>query len=146
GGKLYVDRNANGDLTDAHELFRVPEQKPHPGGVDSKKETKTTTDGGNSPSAVALVSGDSWGGFRIPDLLAVNGKSRYTDLRVDWRETPVSGGDPEVNCRLHLRVGDVEQYTLIKARATKPGDAPVVHFDGPLHMELRVEPYKPQQH
>jgi hypothetical protein len=33
----------------------------------------------------------------------------------------------------------MEQWAFVDARATTPGKAPLVHFDGPLQMELRIE-------
>jgi hypothetical protein len=111
GKKLYVDRNANGDLTDDGE---------------------------------SLTSDDN--SFNIPDVGGKDGKTKYTDLRLNWGPSPVTGGDPEVNLSLRLRVGNLEQYAFVKARATKPDQAPVIHVDGPLQIELRIQPYKPQQH
>jgi hypothetical protein len=84
--------------------------------------------------------------FRIPDVGGKDGKTKYTDLRLNWGPRAVTGGDPEVNLYLRLRVGDLEQYTFVKARATDPDKAPVIHFDGPLQIELRIQPYKPQEH
>ena len=110
GKRLYVDRNANGDLTDDGESFTTDEE------------------------------------VRIPLLAANDGKSRYTDLRVSWGTGPLTGSGPFVNLHVRVRVGELEQYALVDARATKPDEAPLVHFDGPLHIELRIEPYKPQQH
>jgi hypothetical protein len=111
GKKLYVDRNANGDLTDDGEPFTNDDHS-----------------------------------FRIPDIAAKDGKSKYTDLRMDWSTDRCTGSGPFVNLWVRVRVGDLEQYAFVDARATKPGNAPVVHLDGPLQIELRIEPYKPQQH
>jgi RNA polymerase sigma factor (sigma-70 family) len=135
GNKLYVDRNANGDLTDDGDPLTLPD--PDPGLPNPSRPGRDAADG--APAAPGALPSGSSCGFRVPDIAAKDGRSRYTDLRVVWGKDRCVGDGPFFNLWARLRVGEMEQWAFVDARATTPGKAPLVHFDGPLQMELRIE-------
>jgi hypothetical protein len=102
GDVLYVDRNGNGDLTAADK--KVRRERAH----------------GQVP-----------GTFRCGAIVAADGKARY-------RRLTVSGSPQEGAMAVTINVGgrhvqsagvDADGILLF---ADSPGQAPVVHFDGPL--------------
>lgn len=97
GAVFYLDRNGNGDLTEAGE--------------------KVTDNG----SAGAIT------GRR--------GKGKYEILKCKMTKLDTDQGEKEF-CHLVIDVnGAYRQYTFA-GFAERPQDAPVVHFDGPLTLEV----------
>jgi hypothetical protein len=103
GTDLYVDRNRNGNLTDAGER----------------------------------VAGKN-GIFQFGELVEADGKTRYAggELGID-RRIEISGGrilERPFELKLTVR----GQYEMMSAPAfsSKPAEAPVVHFGGPLSMRV----------
>src|SRR5262245_41888115 len=121
GTTLYVDRNANGDLTEPGERF-------------TPKESKVTTE----------IEGKEYPhlDYEIPDVTERDGKTKHTQLRVSlMRATEKEYGDVYVAVRT---AAGYRQYSLFafnreKTRAVKPATAPWRHFSGPLHLKL-LEP------
>jgi hypothetical protein len=121
GTTLYVDRNANGDLTEPGERF-------------SAKESKVTTeiDGKEYPQL----------DYEIPDVTERDGKTKHSQLRVSlMRATKNEYGDVYVKVRT---AAGYRQYSYFgfsqeKDRFPKPATAPFRHFNGPLHLKL-LEP------
>jgi len=121
GTTLYVDRNANGDLTEPGERF-------------SAKESKVTTeiDGKKYPQL----------DYEIPDVTERDGKTKHSPLRVSlMRATKNEYGDVYVTVRT---AAGYRQYSYFgfnqeKDRVPKPATAPFRHFHGPLHLKL-LEP------
>jgi hypothetical protein len=75
--------------------------------------------------------------FRVPDLKIGDAKTKYTDLRVNWRP---SGITPGGQWHLHaiVRVNDHDQYAIAPANAERPAKATLLHFDGPLKLHLQI--------
>lgn len=113
GNTLYVDRNANGDLTDAGEAFAPAE----------RKESMTVgEDGKEAPYR-------EWT-YAVGDLVPGDGPGRHTHFKVDRYQT----GSTPAEYILSVWVGGVTlQYAgwgplFAESRDT----APVVHFGGPV--------------
>lgn len=115
GDTLYIDRNGNGDLTEQGERVK---------GKIRESESKKIAD------------------FVAGDVLDVDGKTKHTDISVmllalknsKVGHTFVSG---TVAGRHSFQVAmDLSQDQQF---ADRPQDAPIIHFGGPLQMELLSE-------
>jgi hypothetical protein len=118
---LYVDRNGDGDLTGPDE--RVA-------GTLQKREEFVSF----SPTPAVSYSPQ----FEVGDIIERDGKTRHTGLkmRVDsyvQRYRPVF---------LEVRVaGRGEQFAggQLLGFADRPQDAPIIHFGGPLNLQVSME-------
>jgi hypothetical protein len=105
GDALYVDRNANGDLTEADERLTPSAFGQIPGLTDPDQKRRT---------------------FVAGKLFEVPGKSRHTLTLNDERHWGKTTRVAEV-----MIGGKHDQYATLEF-AAKPSDAPVAWFDGPL--------------
>jgi hypothetical protein len=115
GDVLYVDRNGNGDLTEPDERVKIatPDQDPA-----QFSEIDITDSQGKK---VAKLSAHAWGW-----LQRKNDPQAKLEVTVD---ATLEDG------RRFVAWGD-EKSPLVFA--TRPADAPVVHFGGPLVMGLEI--------
>jgi hypothetical protein len=98
GGTLYLDRNGNGDLTEAGE--------------------RLAGEGGRAPGAISAAADKKYV-VRQCNLERLGGPKDQKDY-----------------CHIAIDVdGALRQYSFA-AFAETPKDAPVVHFDGPLTIEV----------
>jgi hypothetical protein len=121
GTTLYVDRNANGDLTEAGERF-TPKQSPIYAEINGVKYPHLE--------------------YEVGDLTERDGKTRHTGLRVVLsRATEKEYGDVSVSVRTAAgyRQYSVFAFNREKETCRKPATAPYRHFAGPLRLKL-LEP------
>jgi hypothetical protein len=112
GERLYVDRNANGDLTEAGESFEPAE-----------REANTIFNGDCKP-----IAHRTWT-YSIGDVVAGKGE-KHTELQLRrWQD-----GDEPAKHRVSVLVNGVTlQYAgWGPLFADSPGAAAVVHFGGPV--------------
>src|SRR5262249_48722694 len=128
---MYLDRNGNGDLTEAGEC--APLQ------IDRR-------DNPDSPLARIAVFEDSGRtlGNRSADIVALKGTTRYTHLAVTWftpRESYVPKSEElrehferlrGGRVRVRVRINQTQEQVGEAALAGRPKDAAVLQFDGPL--------------
>jgi hypothetical protein len=99
GDVLYIDRNGNGDLTEAGEKLQVAE-----------------------------------GNVVIDDLTEIDGRTRHQHLKI------VLGKGEKGKRKLeHVSVetlGKFKEYSFVHESASRPQDAQVIHFNGPLKFGL----------
>jgi hypothetical protein len=118
---LYVDRNANGDLTEPGERF-TPKESTISTEIKGKKVPDLN--------------------FEIPDVTERDGKTKHTHLQVTLsRATEQEYGDVFVAIRT---AAGYRQYSFFafnqeKERFPKSATTPFRHFNGPLHLKL-LEP------
>ena len=67
------------------------------------------------------------------------GKSRYSDLRVNWRQDGIAAKE-KLDMHVIVRVNDYDQYAIVSASAENPAKATLLHFDGPLKVQLFRSP------
>ncbi|HJT35149.1 MAG TPA: hypothetical protein VJ783_24195 [Pirellulales bacterium] len=108
GDALYVDRNGNGDLTEAGEKITAPEDEQND-----------------------VFCGVRETNFEIGDLTTVVGKSAWHDVSV-WK---FDDEDDEAEHILISATGEYEQWAVPKL-GNSPETAPIVHFGGPLTIRL----------
>jgi hypothetical protein len=126
GDSLYVDRHADGDLTHPHDRLRVRSVTPHPGDP-VRKETRVFFDtGGDGRDARLLKDTDRyqrlWVSQAIPrdrPVLSEESQRNYLDQLRSHSTT------------VFLVVGKYRQLGWARF-AERAGDAPILHFDGPL--------------
>jgi hypothetical protein len=82
--------------------------------------------------------------FRVPELGLKEGKSKYSNLRVNWRPEGVSSAGHHLH--VSVQIGDHDQYATVFAKADRPAKATLIHFDGPLKPFFQIEPFKRQDH
>jgi hypothetical protein len=121
GTTLYVDRNANGDLTEPGERF-----------TPKKSEIYTEIKGKKYHDL----------DYHVGDVTERKAKTRHTGLRlVLSRATEKEYGDVYVAVR--TAAGYLQYsffaFNLEKSGCLKPATAPVRHFSGPLYLRL-LEP------
>jgi hypothetical protein len=115
GDALYVDRNGTGDLTE-------------PG------ERVTPTAFRNVVISVPQNPPPMERDFDIGDIVQADGKSRHTNLKVNHQRR----GEQHGFAVSTLVNGNYEQKATIPF-ADKPGQAPIVWFNGPLTMRYYGE-------
>jgi hypothetical protein len=121
GTTLYIDRNANGDLTEAGERF-----------TPKKSVIYTEIKGVKYPDL----------DYEVGDLTERDGKTKHTGLRVVLsRATEKEYGDIYVTVRTAAgyRQYSVFAFNREKETCRKPATAPCRHFAGPLQLKL-LEP------
>ena len=146
GDTLYVDRNGNGDLTEAGE--KVAAGKPKNGrepdeGVFSF-EVGDLTVGGKTHKSVGvylsrLARYESPSFANRPDVkaaLAKDPKASVAIVSADVAVEGVKGGGTDG--RLSFTAGFLDLNGVLQL-AEKPADAPVVHFGGPLEITFYAE-------
>ncbi len=118
GTTLYVDRNANGDLTEPGERF-APKKSEVYAEINGKKYHDLDYD--------------------VGDVTERDGKTKHNGLRVTLSPaSEVEYGDVSVAVRT---AAGYLQYSLFafnleKKGCLKPATAPLRHFSGPLHLKL----------
>jgi hypothetical protein len=136
GDVLYVDRNANGDLTEADE-----------------RQTAKSTPGNADPDYPFAEIRE----FPVIDAVPAAGTTKYTRLQVthttikkDYK--PGDRDGRELKARFEkdptltragatVRINDKVRVQAISEWASRPAEAPVCHIDGPLTMA----PLQPQE-
>jgi hypothetical protein len=121
GTTLYVDRNANGDLTEPGERFTPKES-----------ETFTEIEGKKYPDL----------GYEIPDVTERDGKTKHKQLKVVLsRATDKQYGNVSVAIRTAAgyRQCSLFAFNHEKEKCLKTVTAAFRHFSGPLHLKL-MEP------
>ena len=140
GGTLYVDKNGNGDLTEANEKLTAP--KPLPGDTEGAFdfEVPELAVGGKTHKGLRLrlvplkVLADNPNIMQLPQVAAAVRKTPTAttatlDLDVECEAIKGGGLGGRVPYMVSLfDAGGVLQF------ADKPADAPVIHFDGPLQL------------
>jgi hypothetical protein len=136
GDVLYVDRNGNGDLTEAGK--RVTAEKQQAG--DDRSLTFKVGDVRDGPRlhkeltvVVAKIDHLAKQQECVKTLLARNPKARGYSILVEmdmpaWRGTGLDG-------RVQQRAFYVDLHGVLQF-GDRPGDAPVVHFGGPWQAAL----------
>jgi hypothetical protein len=122
GNAAYVDRNANGDLTEAGEKVTATPD------VDDGDEVKVTVTE-----------------FDLGDLaLEVGGKKPYTGLFLTRRtyepKAAAAGSTASETSSVWLNIRDLHSQSATPEFAAKAADAPIVFMDGPLEIRLRPDP------
>jgi hypothetical protein len=115
---LYVDRNGNGDLTEAGEKVFAKEYTTQVF-LSFAKELET------------LHLPDFYAG----EIMELSGKVRHTNLHI--RSHGFSGGQQNytVSVSLHGKHLQTTSSSLLRFGKTKE-DAPIIHFNGPLSLQL----------
>jgi hypothetical protein len=143
GDTLYVDRNGNGDLTEAGERIAAPALRPGSNPFCTRERS-------------IRVGTISIGGLTHTDLVVGQMEFRRTmpgwqeDMDAVWRQAP-DGAVYEVSVNLDPK--SYEQFGGAAGRrvkhlafvdrngrlafADRPQDAPVIHFGGPLTLHVR---------
>jgi hypothetical protein len=140
GDTLYIDRNGNGDLTEAGE--KVPAKKDQPGASEGafSFEVGELKVGGKVHKGLEVVLapvkslGDNPNLIALPQVAAAvkkdpNGVTGRIGIDVDCESLKGGGIGGRVSYMLSLF--DLEGVFQL---ANKPADAPIVHFDGPLEI------------
>lgn len=135
GPVLYVDRNGNGDLTDAGERLAATKSEYADEGDYTFKVGEIRD--GNRRHTDLVVSVTKLQNIAAQDptaarLLTKNPKARANSVRVAmdqprWKGTGVGG---RVDWQTSLDFNDLLQFS------DKPQDAPIIHFGGPLQATL----------
>jgi hypothetical protein len=113
GKDLYADCTGKGDLTGPGKRLKNARPK------DPKK---------------------AW--YHTGPILAAGGKTRYPDVRVIVYETGRANKQVRIDVSLPVAVGTAgadRQWIGEESKlqfADRPGDAPILHFDGPLRLAL----------
>ncbi len=116
GTTLYVDKNGNGDLTEAAEKVSLVGE-PSIEENETVKVTQTEYEVGDLPAA---TGGSAYQSLNVSRFLVEPKAGAPADLK---------GGDTVV---VSVAYRDVCDQSASPKFAAKPEDAPVVHFDGPL--------------
>jgi hypothetical protein len=116
GQTLYVDKNGNGDLTEAGERF-APAGEPS---VEENEQVKVTS----------LE-------FDVGDLPAAAGGPAYSGLFVMRSQVQPKPGAPadlkaSDGFRIDITLRDGVDQSAFPTLAAKPEETPIVHLDGPL--------------
>jgi hypothetical protein len=124
---MYLDRNGNGDLTEPEERMELDRE---------------------ATMKVGIAEGSGYSGLNVFQIGAVAGVKLRFDFWVRKRDY-VPKDEWERNIMRERAVNHWENGTLLKIAAdgsqvqnpllmaTKPGDAQITHFDGPLTFGLR---------
>jgi hypothetical protein len=146
GDTLYVDRNGNGDLTEAGE--KVAATKPKEGVVPEEGEFAfeigDITLGGRTHKAVGVYVA-RLSRYQAPSIanrpdvkaaLAKDAKAPVAIIRADVDVPGLKGGG--IGGRLSFMAGFIDLNGVLQL-AEKPADAPVVHLGGPLEVSFYAE-------
>lgn len=117
GNTVYVDRNGNGDLTEAGE----------------KVTGKTESDDSDDYKMLTTE-------FDLGDLAEIGGKKPYTglSLRRYVLAPKLPGVAPSDSSTVALDIGGTHSQSVGPTFSAKAADAPIAHLDGPL--EIRMAP------
>lgn len=141
GDTLYVDRNGNGDLTDAGE--KIAAEKPKEGRTAEEGEYAFELGdlaiGGRSHKGIGVYvarlskyeSPSIAGRPDVKAALAKDPKAAVVMIRGEIDVPGVKGGG--IDGRLSFIAGFLDLNGLLQF-AAKPADAPVVHLGGPLEI------------
>lgn len=142
GGTLHVDRNGNGDLTEANEAVAAP--KPQPGDTEGAFafDVGELAVGGKTHKGLKVRFSPMKSLADNPNLMAM------PQVAAAVRKHPagtVASFDVDVECetlkggglggRVSYMVSLFDQTGVLQF-ADKPVDAPVVHLDGPLQLDF----------
>jgi hypothetical protein len=119
---LYVDRNGNGDLTEAG--ARVT--------CTMREEPGPLTSFTRKPSVIYKPH------FKVGAIVERDGKTRHADLTLDVGSY-VQDYRP---CSLSLKVNGNQMQSAggdLLRFADRPQDAPIIHFNGPLTIRLQMD-------
>lgn len=115
GERLYVDRNANGDLTEADESFLPTE----------RRQFDTITDGKSAPYRQLE--------YNIGDLTPAHGARKHTRLEISQYQ--IGDAPPEVVLSVFVD-GSIKEYAgwspLFDGSRERAG---IVHFGGPMSVQ-----------
>jgi hypothetical protein len=114
GDCLYVDRNANGDLTEEGERLSVETPRQDPAAFE---ETELTWNGESHKFRFHLYG---WFKYRKGDV-----EQAQASLDVWWNDDQRFGAWGDEESRLKF--------------STRPAEAPIVHIGGPLQMGFEVQ-------
>lgn len=150
GDRLYVDKNGNGDLTEAGECVQMARPSPRRFPIQSY----------DSPEVEIVIGGHRWGKLQLterrlhPKFKPLDEHERETWQRFQRVEGGIEtilevselpplprGGENPFAARIQQYAGWDSTGQL--AFADRPKDAPLIHFDGPL--TLRIGDIKPPQ-
>lgn len=139
GSTLYVDRQGNGDLTEASD--RVLAQKAdNSDGPAQVFEVGELTVGGKVHKACRIVIAplrslaDNPNVSRLPHVaraIRARPDALSTVINIDVESTTLKGGGLGGRASFLVNMFDADGVLEL---SEKPGDAPVVHFDGPLQV------------
>jgi hypothetical protein len=150
GDLLYVDKNANGDLTEPGECVQLERPSPRRFPVQFY----------DSPEVEMVIGGHRRGKLKLterrlhPEFKPLNENERETWQRfqrveggietiIDVTELAPLPRGQEKPFAAHIRQTAGWDTTGQLAFAVSPKDAPIIHFDGPL--TLRIADIKPPQ-
>ncbi len=140
GDVLYVDRNGNGDLTEAGEKITRKETKYDQEEYCYSFEVGELTLAGkvhkglsvSFPRLARYKDNSSFSDFApLQQLLKRDAKAIGVSLAVDVQSTRLKGGG--VGGRLSYHAGWNDENGILQL-ADQPQDAPIIHFDGPVHV------------
>jgi hypothetical protein len=142
GDRLYVDKNGNGDLTEAGECVAM-----------SRPSSRRFLQTSDAPEVALVIAGRRWGKMQLserrlhPEFKPLDENERQTWQRfqrveggmetiVEVSELPPSprGGAKPFADRIRQVAGWDTTGPL--AFTAQPKDAPILHFDGPLTLRL----------
>jgi hypothetical protein len=139
GGTLYVDRNGNGDLTEAGDAVTAKKREGGNPDVDGYTfEVGDITVGGRTHKAVTVgtmplaTTASTIAG--LPDAKAVlrkNAKAQVVSVMMEVQHRQLKG--PGVDGRVPVMAGPLDLDGVL-VFGTKPQDAPILHVDGPLQV------------
>lgn len=148
GDDLYVDTNANGDLTDMGEKFRF--SKPRESGhaqfpADRSVSGITITDGKRKHTGLSLTQSRINPDFkpanehdrRLVELTKRNPQATVYSLRISVELPALPRGKIPFTGQITQYVGEDDQGYL--QFTTMREKAPVIHFGGPWEMALLVQ-------
>ena len=127
GSMMYVDRNANGDLTETGKRVRGEEKRPKVISVTPGEEIDART----------------WS-FQLGEISEGEDKPTHTELLVElehYRHIPKTGKpwiDEDTHITLRLGGKQVQSVYGNFQFAARPEEAPVIHLNGPLTMKPLV--------
>lgn len=145
GDTLYVDKNGNGDLTDAGEaVTRTPPRKGREEDVSKTFDIGDVTVGGKTHKALTVYA-DPLSAYassevgKLPGFKAAlerDKKASTYRIRCEVEAPGIKGGG--TGGRLDMMAGFVDLNGVL-VFADKPAEAPVVHFGGPLEVNFYAD-------
>ncbi len=143
GDTLYVDRNGDGDLTQPGEAVAARQREPGQEEGAFAFDVGEIPVGGLTHRELTVFVNDLAGYGRLFDnhpaakaALARDPKAKLFSLSVEVQMPGLKGGAPGGRVRYTTGVTDLDGPLLF---ADRPGDAPVIHFGGPLRVTLYGE-------
>ena len=140
GDVLYVDRNGNGDLTEAGEVIAAKETKWDPKEYGYTFEVGDLHVGGkihkgltvSFPPLARYGDNSNFADYvHLKKLLKADPKAVGVSLAVDVESSRLKGGG--VGGRLSTQAGWLDDNGILQF-AGRPQDAPVIHLDGPIYV------------